>query len=328
MPMPRHLLFSATAWLVLTTGSSQARPPDTWPTQPVRVVVPAAAGTAPDLMARILADRLSRTWRQPVIVENKPGAGGVIGFAAVKHARRDNHALVFSPASALTTASYIFRPRHVDIARDFTAVSLVGVSPMVLAVAAGSGMETVQDVVAAARKSPDGLVVATTTAYSVPHLAADLLAKAVGVPLRAVPFATSGQSMSAVVNGDAQLVIDGIPPLDAMAKAGRLKAIAAFSDRRLPDRQQLPTLVESGYASMVVNGWFGVVAPTGTAPAVLAQVHQDLASALAEPDIAQRFASLGVYVRPMTIPQFAMFWQQERQRWEKALRDMGARPLQ
>jgi len=322
----RHFL-ATVAGLVLA-GAGWAQQPAAWPTKPVRMMVPAAAGTAPDIMVRILGDKLARIWGQPVVVDNKPGAGGVIGLVAVRGAERDNHGLVFAPASVLTTTQYMYRPTNVDVMRDFTAVSLVGVGPMMMAVAGNSSMNTLADVVAAARKDPGKFVVATTTSYSVPHLAADMLAKAVGAPMRAVPFTSSAQSMAAVVNGDAQLVIDGIPPLDAMVKGGRLKPIASFSDTRLPGRPQLATVVESGYPAMVINGWFGVVATAGTAPAVIDKVHRDLATVLAQPDVVERLEGLGIYPRPMSTAQFATFWEQERQRWEKALRDVGAQPLQ
>ncbi|MBL0421932.1 tripartite tricarboxylate transporter substrate binding protein [Ramlibacter sp. AW1] len=325
----RRLVAAGIATLALAgfTTTSWAQQPAAWPTKPVKIILPAAAGTAPDIMARILGDKLGKVWGQSVVVENKPGAGGVIGMVTARGAERDGHTLVLAPASVLTMTQYMYRPTQVDIPKDFTAVSLVAVGPMMMAVAANSPINTLADLVAAARKDPDKYVAATTFQYSVPHLTADMLAKATDMPLRSVPFASSAQSISAVVNGDAQVVIDGIPPLEAMVKGGRLKAIAVFSESRIPNRPQLPAVAEA-YPSMVVNGWFGVVAPNGTPPSVVDKVHRDLASVLAQPDVVERLDGFGVYPRPMSSAQFATFWNQERQRWEKALKDVGAQPVQ
>ena len=321
----RHLISLAAALAMVGTAWGQSA--STWPAKPVKFIVPAAAGTAPDIAARIIGEKLAKIWGQSVVVDNKPGAGGVLGMATARGAERDGYTMVLAPASVLTMTQYMYRPAQVDIPKDFTAVSLLAIGPMMMAVAANSPINSLADVVATARKDPSKFVVATTFQYSVPHLTADMLSKAAGVPLRSVPFSTSGQSVTSVIGGDAQLVIDGIPPLEAMVKGGRLKAIAVFGESRLPGRPQLPTVAET-YPSMVINGWFGVVAPNGVPQAVVEKVHGDLATVLAQPDIMEKLDGFGVYPRPMSSAQFASFWEQERQRWEKALKDVGAQPLQ
>jgi tripartite-type tricarboxylate transporter receptor subunit TctC len=327
-PFRRTLLSALAAGLSVVAGSAwaQASAPAEWPTKPVRLLVPAAAGTAPDILARVLGERLARIWGKPVVVDNRPGAGGVIGMVAAKNGERDHHGLVFTPASVITLTPYMYRPTHVDIANDFTAVAMVGMSPMMAAVRGDSPHNTLADVLQEAKRNPDKFVVATTFQYSVPHLAAEMLAKASGVPLRAVPFSGSSQSMSAVVNGDAQLVLDGIPPLDAMVKGGRLKPVAVFSEERLPKRGQIPAVSEN-FPGLNVGGWFGVLAPKGTSAAAMARVHADMATVLAQPDVIERLDSFGVYPKPMSQAQFATFWNQERLRWEQVLRDVNAQPV-
>lgn len=298
-----------------------------WPNRIVRFTVPAAAGTAPDIMARTIGDRLSRIWGQPVIIDNKPGAGGVIGMAALKNAERNQHNFAFAQASALTMAQYMFRPTGLDIANDFTGVAMVGLSPMMIAVSATNPANTVAELIAQARKNPDQFIIATAFQYSVPHLAADMLAKASGVPMRSVPFTQASQSVSAVINGDAQAVIDGVPPLDAMVRGGKLKAIGIFSDARVAGRADLPTVVET-YPGMVINGWFGIVAPVGADSAAVERINRDLATVVALPEIKERFDTMGVYARNMTPAQLNTFWKQEIARWEGALKDVGAEPVQ
>lgn len=324
----RRLLMSGCALglAALALPSWGQAPAADWPTKPVRLMVPAAAGTAPDIMARVLGERLAKLWGQPVVVDNRPGAGGVIGMTAARNAERDSHGFAFVPASVITLTPYMYRPTSVDMVRDFTGVAMVGVSPMMAAVRADSTANTLADIVQEARRNPDKFVVATTFQYSVPHLTAELLSKAAGVPLRAVPFASSGQSITAVVNGDAQLVLDGIPPLEGMVKGGRLKPLATFSEERLPKRGQIPTAAET-YPGLFVSGWFGVLAPTGTQPRAMERVHRDLSAVLAQPDVIERLDGFGVYPRPMSQAQFGEFWTRERLRWEQLLRDVNAQPI-
>ncbi len=312
--------------LALATLAQPVWAQSDWPTKPVRMLVPAAAGTAPDIMARVIGEKLAKMWGQPVVVDNKPGAGGVIGMVTAKNAERDNHNFVFVPASVITLTPYMYRPTNVDIVKDFTGVSLVGVGPMMAAVRADSPMNTLADVIREAKRDPDKFVVATTFQYSVPHLTAELLSKAAGVPLRAVPFTSSGQSITSVVGGDTQLILDGIPPLEAMVKGGKLKAVGIFSEERMPRRTQIPTAAET-YPGLVVNGWFGVLAPTGTSPKAMERVHKDLATVLAQADVIERLDGFGVYPKPMSQAQFSEFWTKERLRWEQVLRDVNAQPV-
>ena len=313
----------AVALAALTANAgAQSRP---WPTKPVRMVLPSAAGTAPDIIARSVAEKLSIRWGQPVVVDNRPGAGGLIGLTAVKQGAPDSHVFVLAPASVYAMTPFMYKSPNVDLVRDFVPVGLVGVGPMMVAVASDSPAQTLADVVAMARKAPDRFVMATTSQYSLPHLAADLLGKAAGVPLRPVTHTNSGQSISAVIGGDAQALIDGIPPIDAMLKSKRLKAIAVFSERRLESRPDLPTVAET-YPALVINGWFGIVAPKGTDPAAIERVNRDLAAVVSLPDVVARFETLGIYARPMSPDQFGAYWNDERIRWEKALVDTGAQP--
>ena len=300
--------------------------PASWPTRPVRLMVPGAAGTAPDIMARLLGEKLAKIWNQPVVVENKPGAGGLIGFQTVKTAVGDDHGLIFAPASAYVLTPYMFKSQTVDVVRDFVPVAMVGMSPMMAAVPADSPANTLADVLAIAKKNPDKFVVSTTAQFTVPHLAVDMISKATGVPLRAIPYTSSSQSITSVLGGDGQLLIDGVPPIDPMIKGGKLKAVAIFSESRVANRKDLPAAAET-YPSLVINGWFGVVAPRGTSPAAIERVNRDMATVLAMPDVVERLDTLGVYPRAMTIAQFGDYWAEERTRWEKVLKDVGAQPV-
>jgi len=311
---------------LLASTVTPAQTTAAWPNRAVRLVVPGAAGVAPDIMARLLGEQLSKLWNQPVVVENRPGAGGLIGFQAVKTGVRDDHVFVFAPASAYVLTPYMFKSQSVDIVQDFAPVAMVGISPMMAAVAADSPANTLADALALAKKDPDKFVVSTTAQYTVPNLAVDMISKASGVPLRAIPYTASGQSISSVLGGDAPMLIDGVPPIDPMIKGKKLKAVAIFSETRLPNRPDLPAAAET-WPSLVINGWFGVVAPRGTSSAAIERVNKDLATVLAMPEIVERLDTLGVYVKTMTPAQFGTYWAAERTKWEKVLKDVGAQPV-
>lgn len=307
----------------LTLAAVAVHAQGTWPTKPVRLMVPSAAGSAPDIIARIIGDKLTVMWGHSVVVENKPGAGGLIALTSVKMAREDGHGFVFAPAAVYTVSPYVYKSDRVDVVRDFVPVAMIGVGPMMAAVSVTSPAETLADVVAMARKNPGEFVVATPSQYTLPHLAVETLSRTAGVPLRPVPYANSGQSIAAVVSGDAQMLIDGVPAIDPMIKGKRLKPIAVFSEGRLPDRPQLPSANET-YPSLVFNGWFGVVALQGTDAKTIERVNRDINSVIAMPDVVAKLQSLAVYPRAMTPTEFGAYWSSERMRWEKVLRDIGA----
>ena len=307
------------------TAQAQTAAPAAWPTKPVRIWVPSPAGTAPDIVARVMGDKLSKAWGQPVIIENRPGAGGLIGLGAIKSGTQDDHTFAFVPASVITLSPYMYKSAQVDIVRDFVPVALVAEGPMMMAVSASSPANSLADVVAMARKNPDAFVVTSPLLYSVPHLAGEVLARAAGVPLRAVPYANSGAAIAAVMNNDAQLIIDGIPPIEPMVKGGKLKAIAVFSDGRLPNRPQLPSVSET-YPGMVINGWFGIIAPKGTSDKAIERVNRDVVQIARTPELTERFDGFGVYAKNLTPAQFGKYWTDDRLRWEKVLQDIGAKP--
>lgn len=319
------LTVCASALLACSVAQAQTAAPAAWPTKPVRLWVPSPAGTAPDIVARVLGDKLSKLWGQPVIVENRPGAGGMIGLGAIKSGTQDDHTFAVAAASVLTLSPTMFKSTTVDIVRDFVPVALVAEGPMMIAANASSPANTLADVVAMAKKNPNAFVVTSPFIYSLPHLTGEVLGRAAGVPMRAVPYTNSGAAIAAVMNNDAQIVIDGIPPIDPMIKGGKLKAIAVFSEVRMANRPQLPTVAET-YPGMVINGWFGIVAPKGTSDKAIERVNLDVAKVVREPEMTERFDTFGVYAKTLTPVQFGKYWSDDRVRWEKVLLDIGAKP--
>lgn len=314
----------ALAALACTTGSASAQTP-AWPSKPVRLVVPSPAGTAPDIMARVVGDKLSRMWNQAVIVENKPGAGGIVAFSSMKTNEKDDHMFAFVPASAVAMSPYMFKSTQVDIPRDLTPVAFIGESPMVLAVKAESPIKSFAELLATMKKQPDTLVTAFPVQFSLPHLTNELLSKANGASLRSVPYPGSSQAASAVVGGDAQVVVDGLPPLDGLIQGGRLRGIATFSAKKLPGHPDWAVVADT-FPGLVVNGWFGILAMTGMNPAIVQKVNADVARVIVMPDVMEKMAVLAIFPRPMSVAEFGDFVASERTRWEKGLREVGAQP--
>ncbi len=315
----------ASALLACSAAQAQTVAPAAWPTKTVRLWVPSPAGTAPDIVARVMGDKLSKLWGQSVIVENRPGAGGMIGLGAIKSGAQDDHTFAFVPASTITLSPYLVKNAQVDAVKDFVPVALVAEGPMMMAVNASSPANTLADVMAMAKKDGDKFVVTSPFIYSVPHLTGEVLSRTTGIPMRSVPYANSGAAIAAVMNNDAQIIIDGIPPIDPMIKGGKLKAIAVFSESRMASRPQLPTMAET-YPGMVINGWFGIIAPKGTSAQAIERVNRDVIQVAKTPELTERFDAFGVYAKSLTPDQFGKYWNDDRLRWEKVLQDMGAKP--
>lgn len=304
-------------------GAGSAWSQASWPTRTVRFVVPSPPGTAPDIVARIVGERLAQKWGQAVVIENRPGAGGIVGFSALKNNEKDDHQFGFAPASALMLSPFLFKSAAVDIVRDFTPVAFIGDSPMIVAVNASSPFNSLKDLLAEARKAPDSVVVASPVLYSLPYLAIFMLQKESGTKLRPVPYPGSAQANTAVMANEAQVVIDGLPAMDALVKGGKLKALATFSDKRMPNQPNLPTVNET-FAGFDVVGWFGIVASTGTREAIIERVNHDVNEVIMIPEVREKFATFALFSKPMPPAGFGAFLQRERTRWSAVLREVGA----
>ena len=322
----RRLIATACVLGAFTSFASTANAQSTaWPNKVVRLVVPSPAGTAPDIIARVVGDKLSRIWNQPVVVENRPGAGGIVAFSNMKQNEKDEHVLAFVPASSVAMSPYMYKSTQVDIPRDLTPVAFIGESPMVLAVKAESPIKSFAELLAAMKKQPDTLVTAVPLQFSLPHLTNELLSKANVASLRSVPYPGSTQGASAVVGGDAQVVIDGLAPLDGLIQGGRLRGLATFSAKKLAGHPQWAVVADT-FPGLVVNGWFGVMAMASMNPATIQKINADVAKVVVMPDVVEKMASLAIFPRSMTVAEFSDFVSSERSRWEKALRDVGAQP--
>lgn len=274
--------------LLAAPAVARAQTPD-FPTRQVRIVVPFPAGGGLDALARALADRLQAAWRQPVVVDNRPGGATVPGTDIVAKAAPDGHTLLITADNSITSNPHLIRSMPFDPMRDLAPIShLVDVHQMVV-VHPSLGATTMAELVAAIRARPGALNFASYGNASQPHLAFGALAARERLELVHVPYRGLPPAVLATVQGETQMTLSGIPTGAEHIRAGTLRALAIGRDSRTPMLPDVPTLAEAGFAEIDPRTWFGAFAPAGTPPALLARLHADIAAAIAEPAVRARF---------------------------------------
>ncbi len=318
-------LCAASAMLACALPAAQAQAPagaQAWPVKPVRLIMPFPAGVPPDIIGRLLADKLAAKWGQSVVVDNRPGAGGIAGMSAFVHSPADGYTLALVAASTLTLTPHLFKDPQFNVDRDITSVATIATGPMMIAVNPSVPAQNLAEFVKYAKARPGKVNFAATLLNSVPHLTGLMLNRAAGIDLYTVPYNGSVPALTAMVAGDAQIIIDGLPTLVEFVKAGKLRAIAVTSARRLPGFETIPAASEllPGFESI---GWFAIIAPAGTSAAVIEKVNADVNQAIQIPEIVSRFADLGMYPRAGTVKSASDFLASERVLWKKVVQDAG-----
>jgi tripartite-type tricarboxylate transporter receptor subunit TctC len=296
-----------------------------WPAKQVRFVVPLPPGTAPDIAMRLIGDRLTKGWGQQAMVENRPGASGSIGMQAVAKSPADGYTFIFAPAFSYTTVHLTMKNVGYDVERDFTPVARVAGTPMLIAANPKFAPNKLNEVIQTAKAQPGKVNFANPQLGSLPHLTIEMLNQMAGTQFYNVPFGGTIPAITATINGDTNLVVDGISPLLPHVKSGKLKAIAVTSPEVLPGLESYP-LANQIVPGLNVMGWFGIVAPKGTPEAIVQRVNADVNKALAAPDVVERLRELGVYPMPGTVQDFAKFLDEERARFAKVVKDAKIEP--
>ena len=299
-----------------------------WPSKPVHIVVPVAAGSAGDIWARVIAPRLEQIWKQPVIVENKPGASGNIGMAEGARAEADGYTLVLAPTGNLTVNQFLFKDLPFDVARDFTPVTVLATSPNVLVVHPSVPAKTFKELIAYAKANPDKLNFSSPGSGSGAHLAGELLNVEAGIRTVHVPYKGMAPAVSDLVGGQVQMMFAGISTALQHIRAGRLVALAIASPKRSPQLPDVPTVAESGIPGFDVTSWYGIVVRSGTPPAVVKKLHADMAEALALPDVKEKLASLGLDPLGNPPDDFARMIAAESRKWSEIVRKADIKPQQ
>jgi tripartite-type tricarboxylate transporter receptor subunit TctC len=296
-----------------------------FPSRPVRIVVPYPPGGGTDTAARPLAQKMSESMGQPVLVENRPGASEIIGTEAVARAAPDGYTVLLTTnAFAINAAQQIKLPY--DPARDFAPVAPLITTPFMLVANPGLAAGSVRELIALAKARPGKLNYASLGTGTPHHLAMEWFKLLAGVDIVAVPYKGVGPGLTAVIAGEIEVMLTGLTAGLIQVKGGKLKAIAVTTAARAPAAPDVPTIAESGYPEYSALAWYGVLAPAATPPAVITRLNAEFVKALNAPDIRERFAKIGVDPAPGTPAALQALIRQETALWAKVIQATDMKP--
>jgi tripartite-type tricarboxylate transporter receptor subunit TctC len=306
-------------------SAALAAAPEAFPRKPIRLVVTFPPGGPTDIIARTLAVRLQADWGQPVVVDNRPGAGGNLGTDLVAKATPDGHTLVLGSLGPLAISPHVYSKLPYDADRELAPVALAATSWFFMVVNPTVRATTLKELIAFARDNPGQLAFASSGNGSPSHLAGVLLQNATGSKLVHVPFKGPAPGVAGLLAGEVQLAIETPPLLVPQVKAGKLRALAAARPDRSPLLPDVPTTAEAGLPSFLVGSWYGFLVPAGTPRTAIDKLHAKLTTLIALPEIQERFRSVGADPQTSTPAEFGRFIRSERARWEGPARASGAR---
>jgi tripartite-type tricarboxylate transporter receptor subunit TctC len=316
--MSRYL---ATVCLALLTGAACAA---AYPVRPIRIVIPFPPGGTSDILTRIMADKLTARLGRQVIVDNRPGAGGVLATDIVAKANADGYTLYMAFVSHAINP-YVYAKLPYDTEKDFVPIALFAVSPNVVVVTPALGINSIKDLIALAKAKPGGITYASAGVGTNSHLSAELINAQAGVKMIHVAYKGAPQANADVANGSVQLHIPSMPVAMPLISAGRLKAIAVTSAKRSAALPDVPTVAETlpGYESLA---WYGFVAPRGTPKAIVTRLTQEVDSVLSMPDLIASMSKQGADPTYLDPAAFGSYLRAELKRWDTAVKAAGLKP--
>jgi len=294
-----------------------------YPTRIIRIVVAQAPSSGPDLAARALGQKLTETWGQPVIVDNRPGANGIIGGDLVAKAKPDGYTLLLGVPSAMTVNQFVYKKMPYDPVRDLAPVTQIATNIFGVVVTPSLPVASIKQLVALAKARPGDLAYASAGIGNLTHLAGELFSQSAGVKMLHVPYKGTTPAQVDVMSGQAALMFVSMRGIAEHIAAKKARLLATMGEKRDPAFPDAPTLVESGYPGVVVIGWNGLLAPAGTPPEIVNKLSRELGRHLDHPEFRARMASLGADPSPSTPEAFAAFIRAEAAKWQKVVRAIG-----
>jgi len=308
--------------LALTFGATAALAPrafaQTWPAKPIRIIVPFPPGQSTDILARVMADQLTKALGQQVVVENRPGAGGSIGADVVAKAAPDGYTLLMVTISTHGIAPAIYPKLPYDTQKDFAPIANIGLTPQVLMASLKSGITSVPDLVAKAKAGAD-LNYGSSGNGSASHLAVEMLKSAAGIKLTHVPFKGNADALMALQSGDIQLLSDAVPGAVGPINTGKAKALGIADQRRSPFLPDVPTIAEQGFTGFDAAPWWYVAAPAGTPPEIVQKLSDELVKASKSPDVIKRIRDAGASELGGSSEDLAKHMAAENIKWKKVI---------
>ena len=296
-----------------------------WPARPVRIVVGFAPGSATDILARVMAERFTRTLGQPFVVENKPGAGGSVGAEQVKNAAPDGYTLVAAGSGPFGINPAIYSKLPYDPLRDFELIGNIVLTPQALVVGVQTRYMTLKDLVAAAKAKPGEIAYASLGSGSTSHLTMEAFLAAAGLKLNHVPFKGSSDAHTQILGGNVPTMFDTVPGVLSQVKNGKLRVLGVAIPQRSPYLPEVPTIAEQGYAGFESVGWIGLAAPAKTPGVILDRLNAEIRAMLQDPAVKARIDQLAFTPVGDSRQEFTAFVRSEISKWSKVAKDSGAR---
>ena len=293
----------------------------TYPNKPIKIVIPYGPGGAPDILGRLIGVKIQTSLGQPVVVENYPGAGGMIGTDFVAKAPPDGYTILVATTANLSISPHLYPKMPYNALKDFTPITLVANSPLILTVSKNVPANNLKELIAYGKANPDKLNYASAGSGTIQHVAGALFANMAGIDAVHVPYKGTAQILPDLVAGRVNLMFNSPAPMLPLVKDGSLKAIAIGSLNRSPLIPEYSTVSEQGLAGFDVGPWYAFFAPAGTPPAVIARLNKDITAALALPDIKEKYADMGLEVAPSTPAELAQVTKRDYDKFGKIIKD-------
>lgn len=320
----RSLLASA-AFLAIALCLPATAPAQSWPTKPIRVIVPFPPAGGTDVLTRQLAEKISAATKWTLVIDNKPGAGGNIGLDALAKSAPDGYTIAMGQTANLAINPALYTKLPFDALKDFAPIGLVSAQPVVLVVSADSPYRSLADVVAAAKAKPDALSMASAGSGTVGHLTGELFARKAGVKFLHIPYKGAAPAVTDLMGRQVDIFFANTQSVMTLVTAGKLRALAVSSAQRIKPLPAVPTISESGYKGFEAGTWSGLVAPVGTPADIIVKLNAEVAKVLARADFLEKLAADGSQPQGGSPQQFAEFLRVEHAKWGVAVRESGAK---
>jgi tripartite-type tricarboxylate transporter receptor subunit TctC len=318
--MTAGLLASAApaAW----AQGKMASAPDQYPNKPVRMIVPLAPGGGSDIVARIVAERLTNLWGQAAVVDNRPGAGSTIGTAIAARTTPDGYSLLVT-SSSLVIGPALYPNLWYDVIKDFDEISMLASQPSIIAVNPSVRAKTLKDLIAMMQAEPGKLAFGSAGQGTASHLANEQFLLSAGVKGTHVPYKSAGLAATALLGGEIQFMVTNMATAVPLVRSGKLRGLAVTSSRRAPSVPDLPTAAEAGLPRYDYTTWYGILAPAGVPRALLTRLNRDVTTVLHAPEVKERFGGQGLDAHPSSPDEFAAFVKSELAKWAGVVRTAG-----
>jgi tripartite-type tricarboxylate transporter receptor subunit TctC len=318
--MGTSILFALLSWALLVSPALA----QTYPSKPLRLIVPFSAGGSSDVLARGVAKQLGDQVGQLVVVENRAGAGGMIALEATARAPADGYTMVFGTIGTNGIGPALYKNLSFDPVKDLAPVSSLHTLPNVLIVNTGVPAKTVAELIALAKANPGKLTFASAGSGAASHLSGELLKSATGVDILHIPYKGGGTAMPDVLSGQVSMMIETVTNALSAIRSGKVRPLAVTTARRWPSLPEVPTMIEAGVPGFEITSWTGLFVPAGTPRPILMRLNAELVRAAQDPGYAKQMATLGVEAISATPEEFGAFVQSEVAKWGRAIRESGA----